>query len=367
MTKQTDIIDAEWRETDDAAIVKADERVLARLGTPEQRRAALVVLAQSLKIPQDAFDTDPNLHGSLALAIQYAGEYGFIPGVHFHAVERTQTVNNEKIKTYVIQDGEKAWKDSAMRLGIQYRFQDRVMSRDDILKVAKSIGCPENQVSSEAAGVWSRVITREDVDWGLVTDESPIWQAGIWLGVTRSGKYWNADNLPTGTTPTDVATRRAHKRALMSSVVTLTKLDDRRPEERYAQLTTSLVHEAEHRAKVENMGVAQRMRVLEDDGDELFAPPQPFVTPEKREQPAPAEEAAAEFVVEAWRDWTEPANAYAWATGQGIDEADAKAIYAQMVSTVGKGKHSEQTMPAIFKAFWESVREKAQAAQAVPA
>ena len=68
-----------------------------------------------------------------------------------------------------------------------------------------------------------------------------------------------------------------------------------------------------------------------------------------------------EFMVEPWQDWTEPGNAYEWAEAQGIDAATAKAEYAQLVTTVGGGKHNKDTMPAIFRAFYERM------VQAVPA
>jgi len=345
-----EILDGEFTEVE-APLVKADEKVLARLGTPEQRRAALVVLAQSLKIPQDAFESDPNLHGSLALAIQYAGEYGFVPGVHFHAVSRKTKINGRPVETYTIQDGEKAWKESAARLGIDYRFQDRVMTRAEVLDVAKSMGCSPKDVSEHAAGVWSRVITREDVEWGLVTDTSPIWQAGVWLGVTKAGQYWNKDNLPTGTTPTDVATRRAHKRALMSSTITLTPLDSRSPKERYEQLSRSLVHEAEAKAADEHAQYAERARIIEDDGDELFEPAEKFVKDKADPEPDQADED-----LEPWFDWNEPADAYSWAGGQGISEDDAKAVFASAVGEHG-GRLTKKNMPDVFKTYHKLITQ----------
>lgn len=69
------------------------------------------------------------------------------------------------------------------------------------------------------------------------------------------------------------------------------------------------------------------------------------------EQPE-AEADEGEFTVEPWRDWTEPGNAYEWALSHGIPEEQAKAEYAQLVTTVGKGKHNEKTMPKIFEAFF---------------
>lgn len=352
MSTHDEIIDGEWRDTDNGAMVKADQQVLARLGTPTQRRAALEILAQSLHIPTDAFDTDPGLHGQLALAIQLAGEYGFVPGEDFHAVKRRSNVDGKWVDVWTIQDGEKAWKKSAHRLGIQYRFQDRPMTRSEIEDYARSIGMPAGEVNKDAAGIWSRVITREDVDWGLVTDQSPIWQAGAWLGKVRQGNKWFDDNLPTGTSPTDVATRRAHKRALMSSVVTLTPIDDTPPAERYRQMAVTLVEQAEQKADYENMQIAQRNRIIEDDGDELFAPNEPFVRATPHEEP---EADDGEFSVLPWQDWTEPGNAYEWAEAQGVDAATAKAEYAQLVTTVGGGKHNKDTMPAIFRAFYEHV------------
>lgn len=266
------VVDEETGE--EFAITKADERVLARLGDERQRRAALTVLGQALGIPSRAFD-DPRtgVHGALTRAIQFVGEYAFVPGEDFHAVPRYTNVAPksappEWLEVWTIQLGEKAWKKSAHRHGVEWEFEVKPMTPAEVAQELDTMGVPANQRNPHAVGWWARVVTERMVKWNL--DRGP-YSAGLWFGSILQGSKWHDDRIPTGTTASDVALRRAHKKAIMRSSLSLQPLDERTPDERYTALVENLRDTVEENERINQ--VPDSYDKTDDQG--LFAMPNP--------------------------------------------------------------------------------------------
>lgn len=266
----------EWydeEENEGAAIVpKADIKVLDYLGTLE-RRKALEVVAASLSIPAEAFDYDQELTGKLAIAVKWIGQ-GYTPGYHFFAISFRSEIDGNWRDVFQIIPGEKMFKLSAAELGIEYVFQDRRMTNEEVAKYAKSVGF-SGAINDFSAGYWSRVITNRDVEFDVklggnfITSESPAWHAGVWFGQKKAGRKWAVDYLPVGVDGANVAIRRAHLHALRASGVPIVTISGRSEEERLRQLADDIRAELEA-TKRESAPLAEKRPRVEDDGDILF-------------------------------------------------------------------------------------------------
>lgn len=304
------LVDEDIEPGESTEIVKADTRVLARLGTPNEQRAALTILMQALNIPSRMLQDDPGIFGQLTKAVQFVGEYGFIPGEHIHAVPRSVKVTDEDgndkwVESVTIQLGEKAWKASAARHGIDYEIQYRLMTKEELDAYCRSVGAPYSgnpSVSKYACGYFARVITRRMIEWKIVNSDTPPWGSGVWLGVIKQGNKWHSDNLPTAVSPADVAIRRATKRAIMQSNLTLIPLDERRPEERYEALATGLHEQAAIQQREAQSGLVTIPKTeVDENGDILFAIPNPEAAEaarRKEAKPEPEPEPEADDLID---------------------------------------------------------------------
>lgn len=346
----------------------AESRVLARMGDPKRNAAALQILGQSLGIPARAWSEDPDIHGSMVTAIQLVANYGMMPGTHFHAVPRNKKVKNPQgqdawVETWTIQVGEKAWKDSAHRHGTTYRIQHKPMTKEELDVHCRSRGMPAADVSPHATGVWARVITKEEIEWGLVTEDSPVWAAGTWTGLIEAGYKWRQDGLPTGTTPADVAVRRADKRALMQSTLTLIPLDERHPDERLNALADNLAERVDQQEEEQRSILNQQRRYRDDDnGDIIFAVDPGPVNGNGAQPPAPEDgDGDNPFDdVPQWTLWKSPPAAQAWAVEVGAcaNEHEARASFKKIVDAQFGGSLKRKDMPEVFRLYWERQQEK---------
>lgn len=250
---------------------------LARIGNPNERQYLIEIMTESLGIPaRDASRTD--VLALLANAAQRSLQYGWLPGVHMHVqkfeskASKEARAANPKLEpqyTYTLVDGEKAWKDSGARWmyahGILWRYQHKPMSRAEVVEEARLIGLPEKEIAGNAYGIWCRILMPGD---DAADPDTPMWSAGVYLGKIRVGNYFNLDALPTGNSSREVARRRAAKRAMMESQLTLIPLDNRSTEERAAQLTDHLRMQAEQRRAAEAITVERKFN-REPDGQIL--------------------------------------------------------------------------------------------------
>lgn len=257
----------------------AQSGVLQRIGSPEERQYLLQVMAEQLGIPAaDATRTD--VVALLAAAAQRTLQFGWVPGIHLH-VQKFETDRSKKarekdpsarvIYSYTLVDGEKAWKDSGTRWrdrGYQWRYQRRPMTTVEVKEEARLQGFNES-LAPNAYGMWSRIIVAGQDDPN--DPDNPIWSAGVYTGKIKAGNFWRADQIPTGASSRDVAIRRADKRAMMQSMLTLIPIDDLSVDARVQQLTDNLRREAAGRQRMEEPMQRLTQVEVEDDGDVLWA------------------------------------------------------------------------------------------------
>lgn len=257
----------------------AQTGVLQRIGTPDERQYLLQVMAEQLGIPAaDATRTD--VVALLAAAAQRTIQFGWVPGIHLH-VQKFETDRSKKARekdpdarpvySYTLVDGEKAWKDSGARWrerGYEWRYQRKPMTLAEVKEEARLQGFTD-ALAPNAYGMWSRIIVQGQDD--PADPDNPIWSAGIYTGKIKAGNFWRADQMPTGVSSRDIAIRRADKRAMMQSTLTLIAVDDSPPDARIQQLTDNLRREAANQKRLaEPMQRASQVEV-EEDGDVLWA------------------------------------------------------------------------------------------------
>lgn len=245
--------------------------IISKFGTEEEREYLLRIMAEQLGIPARDAET-PQALAVMANAAQRAVEYGWVPGIHMHVQSFTRKAKdgNPEEVVYTLVDGEKAWKDNALRhrhkYGVIWKLQHKRMDKEELAANIMLAGY-EDQVPRNAYGVWARVIIKEQDD---PEDEfDPMWVAGIWFGKVRVGNFWNVDRLPTGVTSRDVALRRADKRALMAcATMPLIPLTDDAPEQRIESLKAELLNSVDpHGDKL----LDQPTIIREENGDVLEA------------------------------------------------------------------------------------------------
>lgn len=259
--------------------IRSQTGVLSRVGTPDERQYLIQIMAEQIGIPaKDASRTD--VLALLGAAVQRTIQYGWMPGIHLHVqkfeTERSRQARRDNpslvpIYTYTLVDGEKAWKDSGTRWrdrGVQWHYQRKPMAKEEVREEARLQGYNE-ALAANAYGMWSRIIiVGQD---NPSNDNDPLWSAGIYSGKVKAGKYWRDDVIPSGISSRDIAIRRADKRAMMQSQLTLLPVDDLGTDARIQQLVENLRHEVSSRARVEApLQVQQRVQV-EEDGDVLWA------------------------------------------------------------------------------------------------
>lgn len=256
--------------------------VLQRIGTPDERKYLIEIMAETIGIPaEDAERTD--VIALLAAAAQRTMQFGWLPGVHMHVQKfetsksseaRKKNPNLRPVYSYTLVDGEKAWKDSGNRwrviYNVNWRYQRRPMTLAEVKEEARLQGFTE-AIAPNSYGFWSRIIIDGQDD--PKDADNPIWSAGVYFGKVKAGNFWRADIIPTGASSRDVALRRADKRAMMQSTLTLLPLDDLAPNIRLQQLTDTLRREGESKARMAQPIERPQLVDTEDDGDQLWASP----------------------------------------------------------------------------------------------
>ena len=247
---------------------------LEYVGSPDDRVYLMEIMAEQLGIPaRDA--QKQKVVALIANAVERNREYGWRPGIHMHVQAFTSKDDRtgEETVNYTLVDGEKAWKDSGaqwrLQHGLVWRYQRRAMTQDEVTAEAISMGCEKSKIAPNASGIWCRIVILGEDD--PKDPENPFWSSGTWFGQIKVGKWFRTDGLPTGVTPRDVAIRRADKRAMMQSTLTLLPVDNLTPDERSAKLSAEL--RREHMSRNQRApDTAQRQRFqYEDDGEVLWA------------------------------------------------------------------------------------------------
>jgi len=272
--------------------------IIQKIGNRDERQYLIDVYAGMLGIPS-SHTHKTEVQAVLGKAVQRSVQYGWQPGVHMHTVgfwrkaQQGETPERQDGKVYEITlvDGEKAWWDSASRWrderGIDWTPKYKPMTRQEVEYECKLQGMP---FSEACYGVYCKIVVKREIDnmldmYGIdastpikdrisvvnaLIDEIP-WAAGVYTGKKRAGKYLNDDNLPTGASAKDVAMRRAGKRAIMQSSLTLISLDNRTEDQRVEQLTAKLRDEAHFKEQSTAMIAQKPDPVREDDGSLMFA------------------------------------------------------------------------------------------------
>ena len=196
-------------------------------------------------------------------------------------------------KVYAISliDGEKAWWDSAARWrderGIDWTPKYKPMTRQEVEAECKLQGMPFND---GCYGMYCRIVVKGEIKNQLdlygVDGRTPIkdrmavvnalieeipWAAGVYTGKKRNGKFLADDTLPTGTSAKDVAMRRAGKRAIMQSSLTLIPLDNFTDDQRIERLTAKLREEARYNEQSTAMIEQKPEPTRGEDGNLFFA------------------------------------------------------------------------------------------------
>ena len=323
---------------------EADQSIMKALPSEKVRKSALYIMASDLGIPTDFVD-NPQTSLMAATAIMKALNmrltYGAVPGIHVHAVKRntkiTDSAGNDRwVDAWQIQDGEKLWKDSMVRHardgGFRWAFDDKHMSRTELEDTIRGMGFTE-AIPGNAAGVWSAVKTENHVALGV----EPIKVTGVWFGKIKNGFKWSNDNLPTGTSPADVALRRAHKRAIMSSEYGLKPLTDDTPEVRASEFVGEMVRRTADEDKASSM-------LIRDDVEEMLDVDwEPIdISPEEEKQSIVS-------------GWTTPAAAKSWAEDRDYPNVDAE--FVELVEAFGK--LTKANLRQVLSAWYDKVLEAA--------
>lgn len=280
--------------SDNAIVVHNQQsNILTRIGAPQERQYLIQIMAEQMGIPaSEATRTD--VIALLGAAAQHTMQFGWIPGIHTHVqkfespeskARRNKDQNIPASYTYTLVVGEKAWKDSGTRWrerGVAWRYQRKPMTPQEVAEEARLQGFGE-KVAGNSYGFWSRIIVLGQDD--PQNDDDPTWSAGVWFGKIKTGQYWREDALPTGVSARDVAMRRADKRAMTQSTLTLLPLDDLSPEARIGKLTDNLRGEAEVRGRLSAPMPKHLDVVMEDDGDAIWA-----IEPSKSASARPAQD-----------------------------------------------------------------------------
>lgn len=280
--------------SDNAIVVHNQQsNILTRIGAPQERQYLIQIMAEQMGIPaSEATRTD--VIALLGAAAQHTMQFGWIPGIHTHVqkfespeskARRSKDQTIPASYTYTLVVGEKAWKDSGTRWrerGVQWRYQRKPMTPQEVAEEARLQGFGE-KVAGNSYGFWSRIIVMGQDD--PQNDDDPTWSAGVWFGKIKTGQYWREDALPTGVSARDVAMRRADKRAMTQSTLTLLPLDDLSPEARIGRLADNLRGEAEVRGRLSAPMPKHLDVVMEDDGDAIWA-----IEPSKEARARPAQD-----------------------------------------------------------------------------
>lgn len=297
----------------ETALALPPSSALARVGAPEERQYLIGILAETLGIPSKETGR-ADVVAILGMAVQRTIQYGWLPGVHLHCQKfetsdsrkrRQSNPNAEPEYTYTLVDGEKAWKDSGTRwrilYGVNWTYNRKPMSREELLTHARQMGFG-GELPGLAYGMWSRIIL-------IGTDdphdpENPIFSSGVFLGKRKVGSNWYDEDLPTQVTSRDVAIRRADKRAMMQSSLSLLPVDDMAPAARMENLTAHLRSEGAGHRDMGSYTSRPPQVVLEADGDMLWAAPE---TPAARLKVDPKNDVDFERETRPRREATEPA------------------------------------------------------------
>lgn len=265
--------------TDLALRNPAQSGVLSRIGTPDERQYLIRIMAEQIGIPSSEADRT-DVIALLATAAQQTLLYGWVPGIHLHVQKfetdrskkaREKNPNARPIYSYTLVVGEKAWKDSGTHWrerGVNWRYQRRPMTLAEVKEEARLQGFNE-ALASNAYGMWSRIIIAGEDD--PKDDHNPLWSAGIYTGKIKAGNYWRNDVIPTGASSRDVSIRRADKRAMMQSTLTLLPIDNLSADQRILKLVDTLRSEADNKERISRPMQRQEAVETEADGDMLWA------------------------------------------------------------------------------------------------
>lgn len=332
---------------------EADQSIMKALPSDKVRKTAMYIMAADLGIPASFVDNPATaLMATTAImqALNLRLTYGAIPGVHIHAVPRKSKVTDANgreqwVDSYQIQDGEKLYKDSMSRhageRGFIWAFADNRMTREEIVAEAKSRGCTEI-IPDNAVGIWSAVKTSDHAALGV--DPMPV--AGVWFGFVKQGRRWFADNLPSGTSPQDVAMRRAHKRAIMVSEYPLRPLNDS-PDVRAHEFVGEMLSRVEDHDKGSAMFVDGK---IDDDMLDVGS------WAEVDDEP----EAKAAIIA----GWGEPADAMAWANDVYNTPSDADIAFRELVADEFGGTLTKRNAAEVYAAWYDEVKTVESAAAA---
>jgi len=282
-----------------AEIVKMPSTgIIQKIGNAEERQYLVGVYAGMLGIPASQTHKT-EVQAVLGKAVQRSVQYGWQPGVHMHTsgfwrkAQQGETPERQDGKIYSISliDGEKAWWDSAARWrderGIDWTPKYKPMSREQVQYECKLQDMPFND---GCYGVYCKIVIKGEIDNMLdlygIDESTPVmdrievvnalieeipWAAGVYTGKKRNGNFLSDDKLPTGASAKDVAMRRAGKRAIMQSSLTLIPIDNHTEDQRINQLTAKLREESRFKDQATAMIAQKPDPVREDDGSLMFA------------------------------------------------------------------------------------------------
>lgn len=237
--------------------------ILQRIGNENERGYLLKVYAEMLGVPSAVADRT-DVVAVVAQAAQRSVQFGWQPGVHMHVFPFRRKIRageesdggDGKIAEYTLVDGEKAWWDSAARWrderGVKWAPMYKPMTVAEIKNECAAMGVDYTQ---QCYGEYCKIVVQDEfrILAEIIGNEAALdsipWAAGVYTGKKKIGKFWAEDSLPTGVSVKDVARRRAGKRALMQSSLTLIPLDNHTESQRVRQITDDLRREAEHQQK----------------------------------------------------------------------------------------------------------------------
>lgn len=209
------------------AIIKiSDEErsLVSHFGSNDAFDFLLERQAEIYQVPMEDVDRYPDVRGALVKATQMSWTYGVMPGKHIYLIPFSTKDGSQWRKTYAVADSyewRKASADAkAQENGWRYMVQSEQMSPAEVKSYVEknNLAGPYHETD---CGYRSRVLFWHEIEIMKMMDGKydPPWHYGFWRKNAQEktgtkGKYWAADNIPSGRTPEWVAMKRAEKSAL---------------------------------------------------------------------------------------------------------------------------------------------------------